>query len=442
VVGLSANGMSRIIIILIVLDTSGRMAGRFFEQGDRAGSEGRPNQRVALVVGNGGYPHAHLANAPTDARLITSALASIGFSTELLLDASRTVLETAIVRLGERMEAAGPGAFGFFYFAGHGVQHSGVNFILPVDADLPDVRYLRSSAVTVDLVIDEIDRRRHAAAAVVALDACRDNRVPDNSGGALRGLASMRGVPAGTIVAFATAADQVAEDGAGANSPFATALSKRLLEPGCRLDEVFFKVARDVATATGGIQQPSFFVQGAVPQIVLCRDDAAPAEAAEDAAVAAPPAIRDADSTQLRPAPPRRFTLLQPAPLLRPRWKTDQLRLRLAAGAGLVLLLAAGGLSYWLMRPPPSATVATNVTVVNGGRLHIQRLFLAPDGDAVWGVDRLGQGTLPNGLGIRLPVADARGCRFKVRATYSGKPDDIRTGLDLCAMPEVVFADN
>src|SRR5258705_9785698 len=84
------------------------MAARFFEQEHRSGSDGLTTKRVALVVGNGAYPHARLPNAVNDARLIAAALESIGFGTEVLLDTGRAALETAIVRLGERMERAGP----------------------------------------------------------------------------------------------------------------------------------------------------------------------------------------------------------------------------------------------------------------------------------------------------------------------------------------------
>ena len=308
------------------------MAARFFAQEDRSGSATLPSKRVALVVGNSAYPHARLPNARNDAHLIASALEAIGFSTELLTDVGKAALETAIVRLGERIENAGSGAFGFFYFAGHGVQHAGVNFILPVDADLPDVRYLRSGAVPVDLVIDEIERSRHSQATVVALDACRDNRIPDRSGSPLRGLTSMRRVPPGTIVAFATAADQIAEDGSGSNSPFAASLSKRLLEPGRRLDEVFFTVARDVAAATDGAQQPSLFVQGAVPPLLLAGDDMASVEQqpAEQEIAPGPPATPAPAPRQPRKVqasvPPRMLALLNRGARLKPKGIADRWR--------------------------------------------------------------------------------------------------------------------
>lgn len=417
------------------------MAARFFEQEDGSGKGTPPSKRVALVVGNGDYPHARLPNARNDARLVAAALDTIGFSTEVLIDAGRAALETAIVRLGERMEHAGPGAFGFFYFAGHGVQHEGINFVLPVDADLPDVRYLRSGAVPVYLVIEEIDRSRHAEATVVALDACRDNRLPDRSGGPLRGLASMRRVPPGTIVAFATAADQVADDGADANSPFAASLSKRLVEPGRRLDEVFFMVARDVAAATGGVQQPSLFVQGAVPPMILHGGDATAVESrVVERREAPPPSNRREPRTAVQltsSAVPQRFAALDTTSNLVPTPLTQRLWVRIAAGAVPLVLAASIGLVYWLWPVPGRAT---SVLVINDGRTRIEALYLAPEGDGPWGEDRLGQGMLPKGLGVRIQLKGVAGCFFKVRAVYGDKSDDPRSRVDLCSKSEVVFS--
>lgn len=418
------------------------MAARFFEQEDRSKNGMPPSKRVALVVGNGDYPHARLPNARNDARLIASALGSIGFSTEVLIDAGKAALETAIVRLGERMEHAGSGAFGFFYFAGHGIQHEGINFILPVDADLPDVRYLRSGAVPVDLVIDEIDRGQHAEASVVALDACRDNRIPDRSSGPLRGLASMRRVPSGTIVAFATAADQVADDGSGGNSPFAASLSKRLVEPGRRLDEIFFVVARDVAAATGGTQQPSLFVQGAVSPIILHGDATVVVELQEEARKAPPPAARKREPPARNAgfsAPVQRFAAVdvQPEPEPRAEGLIHRLGVQIGAGVAALALIALIAFVAWLKWP--SGQHVTSLLVVNDSRMRIDRVYVSREGP--WGEDRLGKGTLPAGLGMRIQLKDAAGgCRFNVRVVYNDAREESKSGLDLCRTPEVVFS--
>ena len=83
---------------------------------------------------------------------------------------------------------------------------------------------------------------------------------------------------------------------------------------------------------------------------------------------------------------------------------------------------------------------ASQVVVVTDGSTRSDFLHIAPDNAAQWGDDRLGKGTLPRGLALRVPLGETAGCNFKVRATYSDKREDSRTGLDLCAQPEVVFS--
>jgi hypothetical protein len=268
------------------------MATRFFGDDDSQWSApaSPPTSRVALVIGNGNYPSSRLDNPARDARLIGATLDELGFDTELVIDAGKAVLETAIVRLGERLEKAGPEAVGFFYFAGHGIQHQGCNYLVPVDAQIPDTRYLKSGAVTVDYLVEEL-ARSHALANVVVLDACRDSAVRDSGGGMTQGLASIKDLPDGTLVVFSTAAGQLADDGHGDHSPYAKALVRNLAEPNRRLEEIFFAVSRDVAQATGNIQRPALFVQGAIAQVVLrpAPDPVPPAPPEAQPLAAAPP---------------------------------------------------------------------------------------------------------------------------------------------------------
>ena len=259
--------------------------------------------RVALVVGNGAYRANRLENPARDARLVAKALDDLDFDTELLIDAGKTILETAIVRLGERLEKAGPDAVGFFYFAGHGIQHQGSNYLVPVDAHIPDTRYLKSGAIVVDYLVEELGRT-HSLANVIVLDACRDSAVRDAGGGLTQGLASIQNLPDGTLVVFSTAAGQVADDGSGDNSPYASALVRHLNEPNRRLEEIFFAVSRDVAQATGNSQRPALFVQGAIAPLVL--------KPAVEAPVAPEPAGPAGSS--LPAAPPTALAAAEPAP--------------------------------------------------------------------------------------------------------------------------------
>src|SRR6185369_11541168 len=115
--------------------------------------------RVALLVGNGAYPGQRLANPVNDARLLERVLRRLDFDVEILIDAGKAKLEQAIVRFGERIEQAGPAAASLFYFAGHGVQYMGSNYLLPTDAEIPATRYLKSGAVRVDAVVEELGRK-------------------------------------------------------------------------------------------------------------------------------------------------------------------------------------------------------------------------------------------------------------------------------------------
>lgn len=313
--------------------------------------------RIALVVGNGAYRQSRLDNPTRDARLIAQLLDRLGFDTEVVLDGGKAVLETAIVRLGERLDKAGSGAIGFFYFAGHGIQHLGTNYLVPVDAQIPDTRYLKSGAIMVDYLVEEL-ARTPSVANVIVLDACRDNAVRDSGGGLTQGLASIRDLPDGTLVAFSTAAGKVAEDGAGEHSPYATALARRLDEPGRRIEEIFFDVSRDVAEATRNSQRPALFVQGAIPAIFLKPGAAGAPE------TATPPPLPEVETPQaMAPAAETRATPMQPVlgfAALPPKAEPAVAAPRrsatktLLAGAAAACLLAATALGY-LFWPRPVA---------------------------------------------------------------------------------------
>lgn len=248
------------------------MTTRFFNAGSEQADGGPvPATRFALIIGNDAYAGARLKNAGADASLIAKTLGRLNFSVTLLNDATKPVLERAIVEFGLALRRAGRKAVGIFYFAGHGVQEAGQNYLLPVDAEIPDTAFLTSAAVSVQILIDEL-AKAPAAAKVVILDACRNNPIP-NAVRATRdlrsGLAAIRDVPDGTLIVFSTAADSVAQDGGRSNGPYATALAASLAAPNKLLHEVMFDVSRHVIKATDGVQRPALFVQGAMPAVTL-----------------------------------------------------------------------------------------------------------------------------------------------------------------------------
>lgn len=369
--GLMAGGI-RIVLMAFALVVAAWPAAALDRGATASPRALAAGKRVALVIGNGAYRTNRLDNPARDARLIADTLSDLDFDTELVIDAGKSVLETAIVRLGERLEKAGSEAIGFFYFAGHGIQHLAVNYLVPIDTQIPDTRYLKSGAVPVDYLVEELARAR-TRACVVVLDACRDSAVRDTGGGLTQGLASIQNLPDGTMVVFSTAAGQVADDGQGDHSPYARALARHLTEPDRRLEEVFFAVSRAVAEATGNAQRPALFVQGAVPAVVLKPGPAGspeplapvlaalPPEPAGSATPAearglaeAPPAAPEriaAPPVVAAPAPVRPVPLHGPAPAVPAARRTKAPAYMLA---GLVAAAAATSGAY-LFWPPPQA---------------------------------------------------------------------------------------
>ncbi len=213
-------------------------------------------RRVALVIGNGNYRFvAPLANARNDAKLIAAALARSGFTLVgggAQLDLDKGGFDRAVQQFGQQMEGAGVAVF---YYAGHGLQIGGVNYLVPTGAN--PVREADSDYQLVDAgnVLHQM-RDADTKLNVLILDACRNNPF---GGRGLRGvgagLAQMQ-APAGTFISYATQPGNVAQDGAGANGPYATALAAAMQQPGLDVFQVFNQTGLGVASATGGEQQP------------------------------------------------------------------------------------------------------------------------------------------------------------------------------------------
>jgi hypothetical protein len=216
----------------------------------------QPGARVALVMGVGAYRAIPaLANPPNDARALAETLRRIGFDTDLVLDPDRGAMEQAVRRLGQR--AVGAEAALFFY-AGHALEFGGRNWLLPVTTDVRNDRDLRFEALDLDSVLAQLETAR---VSIVLLDGCRDNPFRLRLASATRGIATSPGLTpvraaVGTLIAFATAPGEVAEDGAGAHSPFTSALLRKIATPGLELRSMMAEVRREVREATGGRQVP------------------------------------------------------------------------------------------------------------------------------------------------------------------------------------------
>ncbi|MDW5314325.1 caspase family protein [Rhizobium sp. PL01] len=218
-------------------------------------------KRIALVIGNGQYEAAGtLPNAVNDARQFGAFLSARGFDADVVIDADRRHLAEAMSRFVGKINT---NDVALFYFAGHGMQLRGENYLVGTDARLASEFDVAAETLALTDVIAAVEKK--AKIALFFLDACRNNplanRLNQEVEGATRsiatrGLAPVETESAGTMVAFAAAPGQVASDGSGKNSPFTTALIGHLASPGLEIGTAFKRVIRDVRKATDGKQSP------------------------------------------------------------------------------------------------------------------------------------------------------------------------------------------
>lgn len=212
----------------------------------------RAETRLALVIGNGGYATNALANPPNDAELMARTLKSVGFEVVKLIDADQAAMRRAVLEFGRRLR--GGDAVGLFYYAGHGVQVGGENYLIPVGADIKDPEEVALQGVSLDELLKTM-ARASSRLNIAILDACRDNPYPSATRSGTRGLAQVR-APTGTLIAYATAPGDVALDGSGGHSPYSAALADAIPTQGISIDEVFRRTRRKVLEVTGGKQTP------------------------------------------------------------------------------------------------------------------------------------------------------------------------------------------
>jgi tetratricopeptide (TPR) repeat protein len=224
-----------------------------------------PGRRVALVVGNSAYKTvARLPNPRGDAELVATALRAVGFqSVRLENDLARDKLIDALRAFGREAEGAD---WAVVYFAGHGIEAGGVNYLVPVDARLETDRDLQYEAVALEQVLGSVEAARKLR--LVILDACRDNPFARQMRRTVASRSIGRGLgrvepEGGTLVAYSAKHGEVALDGEGTNSPFVMALVKRLPTPGMEINKLFRVVRDDVMAATERKQEP--FVYGSLP---------------------------------------------------------------------------------------------------------------------------------------------------------------------------------
>lgn len=208
-------------------------------------------RKFALVVGNDAYRRSPLVNAVNDATAMRRTLRDMGFAVETVTDADYPTFDRAVDLFIDRL---GPGDVALFYYAGHGVQVDGGNYLIPVDFDHSRVAKVKYRAMPADLIRERMENS-DARLAILILDACRDNPFHGNRS-AGPGLAQMA-TGIGTFIAFSTAPGQTAADNpASGNGLFTQHLIRTLETPGLSIDEVFNEVRRRVFQDSGGRQIP------------------------------------------------------------------------------------------------------------------------------------------------------------------------------------------
>ncbi|MEM7775636.1 MAG: caspase family protein [Pseudomonadota bacterium] len=222
---------------------------------------GLAERRLAMVIGNGAYEHAApLINPANDASDIAVALREAGFDVILGLDLGKVALEQKLREFSKRIDQAD---VALLFYAGHGLQVSGRNYLVPVDARLANERDLDFEAVRLEFILAQMELGREGKTSLVFLDACRDNPLARNLARSMgtrsaalgRGLAQMKsGV--GTFISFSTQPGNVAVDGKGRNSPFTAALARHIRARGVTLNGTMIRVRRDVIKTTRGKQVP------------------------------------------------------------------------------------------------------------------------------------------------------------------------------------------
>lgn len=212
--------------------------------------------RIALLIGNSNYEQTgwSLANPANDAELVGRSLEAVGFDVTLVIDATEDEMEDAFLAHGRRLKAAGPDAIGFFYFAGHGVQSQGLNYLIPTDLEAFSEADVWSGAPRLGLLIRHLEYAGNQTNFVV-LDACRNNPLLSSFRDASGGLAALEEAR-GILIAYATAPGTVASDGAGQNSPYAQTLAALIPSSTEAAEILFRRIATRVELITNNRQQP------------------------------------------------------------------------------------------------------------------------------------------------------------------------------------------
>jgi len=207
--------------------------------------------RIALIIGNSKYKILPLANPVNDANDMATALKKCNFKVMESINATRKEMRRLIRKFGEEINK---GAVGLFYYAGHGIQVDGENYLVPINAEVYTEREVEDECLKVSSVLRQMESAGNSLN-IIILDACRDNPFGRSFRSRNMGLAKMD-APTGSILAYSTAPGSIAADGVGRNGLYTSKLLKYIIEPNLPIERVFKKIRIDVVKASNGKQIP------------------------------------------------------------------------------------------------------------------------------------------------------------------------------------------
>ncbi|MBN2285224.1 MAG: caspase family protein [Tissierellales bacterium] len=208
-------------------------------------------RRIALVIGNSAYETAPLKNPVNDAKDMADSLKELGFDVVYAENAGEEAMKLAILDFGKKLRKGG---VGLFYFAGHGIQVKGRNYLIPVDAKIESESDVEFDGVDAGRVLGKMEDAENNLN-IVILDACRNNPFARSFRSETRGLARMD-APKGSFIAYSTAPGSVAEDGEGRNGIYTRHLLKHMKTPGLTVEQIFKEVRKEVIDETHDNQIP------------------------------------------------------------------------------------------------------------------------------------------------------------------------------------------
>jgi len=208
-------------------------------------------RRIALVIGNSNYQISPLKNPVNDADAMSETLSGLGFEVYNLRDGNSTTMEQVA---DEYLSKIGKYDVALFYFSGHGVEHSGRNYLLPIDAKFNDPDEIPRMSLDVTKIIERLSRFEDKLS-IVVIDACRSSPVRSKTKELKMGLAEVTPMR-GSLIGFSTGPGMLAEDGNDNLSPYTKHLTKNITQKGLGIESVFKKTARDVEIQTAGRQIP------------------------------------------------------------------------------------------------------------------------------------------------------------------------------------------